>query len=422
MKQRRKACSLSILLIEDNSGDAHLITEMLEGSQNDIIKLIWRKSLSQAIDVLGTDHIDIVLLDLSLPDSYGLESFIRLNNHVPKIPIIVLSGLNDESIALKAVRSGAQDYFVKGKVDGERLISSIRYAIQRKMTEEQLKKAYDDVKKIQDQLIESEKMAGIGQLASGVAHEINNPLQAIIINLDFLKGYLLKDLSDVFVELHEVLRDSSLSDKKKVETLDALLYVVKDKMRIGSEQDNLIGVVNRTLQGAERIRDIVSGLMNFYRSEKEEAISLNINEELEKSLFLVSHLISGKCQIIKDFHTLPQLVANPGHLSQIFINIIQNSIKAIRDEGIISLKTSFHDPFIEITVSDNGKGIPKGLLRRIYEPFYTTREVGQGIGLGLSIAYGLVRKYEGTINVTSEEGEGTIFTIQLPVTRKNEDL
>jgi signal transduction histidine kinase len=270
----------------------------------------------------------------------------------------------------------------------------IRDITHRKQIEEELKRAYKELKSRQIQLIQAEKMAGIGQLAASTAHEINNPLSGIIGNLRILKEDYL--------------------DK----CLDMISQLDIDKFREFKEdfEKNFPTHIEDSLRCAEHIKDVVTQLLAFSRPEEGRPMEeVDINSEIDKSLTFVSHELKSKCEVIKDFQPLPKVLAHPRQLDQVFINILTNASQAIDDKGHISIKTYLKAPYIFIEFTDDGKGIPKEQLSKIFEPFFTTKEVGKGTGLGLAITYEIIKNHNGRIDVRSEIGKGTTFTIKLPV-------
>jgi len=246
------------------------------------------------------------------------------------------------------------------------LISMIEYV--KDITEQQ---------RLQDQLIQSEKLAGIGILASGIAHEINNPLSGII----------------GMAEL--ALEEDTLKSKD---------------------------YLNEILTCGKRISEIVNGLRSYSRTaKKEEFTEVDINEILENSLRMVQLANkSTQVEVVKQFQTLQRIEANPGEIQQVFTNLITNAFQAINGKrGRVTLTTRSLKDSVEVKVSDDGVGIPQKFLNKIFDPFFTTKKVGEGTGLGLNIVYRLVTKYGGAIEVNSKEGLGTTFSIQFPIRRDN---
>lgn len=350
---------IKVLLIEDNPGDARLIKEMLAEARGVIFDLECTNRLSPGLKRIGTGGINVILSDLSLPDSQGLDTFAKVHARAPSLPIVVLSSLDDEELAVKAVQEGAQDYLVKGRVDSNLLTRSIRYAIERKLTEEQL--------------IQSEKLAGIGMLASGIAHEVNNPLTGIV-------GYA-----------------------------EILMYEENPK--------NMKKYAEKIMREAMRTANIVRWLSNYSRQAKDNNITdLHLSRVIDESLEALKHTRkSYDIEIVKNFQKIPLIKGNRSELQQIFINLMNNAVDAMPNGGKLNLSTVMKDRWVEAKISDNGKGIPKDKINRIFEPFFTTKEVGEGTGLGLYVTSMIVKKHHGMIDVSSEVGKGTTFILRFPI-------
>ena len=277
-----------------------------------------------------------------------------------------------------------------------------------------LENAYNELKMVQSQVLQQEKMASIGQLAAGVAHEINNPMGFIISNLNSLKKYVEKISEYVAVQTAAVGRCSEkcgnqyilreIAEKRKALKID---YITSDL-------DNLI---KESLEGADRVKQIVRDLKNFSRIDESEFRTSDINAGLESTINIVWNELKYKATLVKDYGDMQRTVCNPGQLNQVFMNLLVNAAHAIEQHGQINVKTWQEDSRINIAISDTGCGIPGDIQKRIFEPFYTTKEVGKGTGLGLSIAYDIIKKHNGEIRVESAAGKGSTFIISIPVVR-----
>lgn len=264
----------------------------------------------------------------------------------------------------------------------------------------------------QVQLVQSEKMASLGQLAAGIAHEINNPIGFILSNLNTLNEYVkvFKKLLaeyEKFIDKTKNLKQhkdfvSAIMDVREENSLD---YIIKDV-------DNLF---KETKIGADRVKDIVEGLRTFAHTDETTMVQTDINRCLENTLKIVWNEIKYKCDIEKKFEKLPLVSCHPGQINQVFLNLLVNAAQAIRGEGTITIETSLAGSHVLIKISDTGGGISAENLLRVFDPFFTTKEVGKGTGLGLSISHGIIQKHGGTIEVKSKVGEGSVFTIKLPV-------
>jgi PAS domain S-box-containing protein len=274
---------------------------------------------------------------------------------------------------------------------------------------EELEGAYKELKATQSKILQQEKMASIGQLAAGVAHEINNPMAFISSNLGTLDKYVnrltefIQTQSEVIGSLHTTEAIEGLKGKQKELKLD---YITED----------IKGLITESLDGSERVRKIVQGLKSFARVDEAEYKYADINECIESTINIVWNELKYKATLKKDYGNLPLTKCYPQQINQVFMNLLINAGHAIESQGEITIKTWAEDGSIWVAISDTGHGIPKEDLNKIFEPFFTTKEVGKGTGLGLSITYEIVQKHDGEITVESEVGKGTTFTVRLPIT------
>lgn len=288
----------------------------------------------------------------------------------------------------------------------ECLIVIVRDVTDQKENEHHLAQAYAELKETHNQMIQQEKMASIGQLAAGVAHEINNPTGFIISNLRSLAKY--QDRLIGFINAQsETVNALDGAEQEKVAAL-------RKQLKIDHIMGDIAELVNESLDGAERIKNIVQSLKGF--SRKDEACTMaSLADCLENTINIIWNEIKYKATIKKDFGALPAIRCYPQKLSQVFMNLIINAAHAIEEHGEIAVSTWQKDKAAYVAVTDNGGGIPEHIRGRIFEPFFTTKEVGKGTGLGLSISYEIVREHGGEIAVESVLGKGTTFTVMLPV-------
>lgn len=264
-------------------------------------------------------------------------------------------------------------------------------------------------KNMEMMLLRSEKMASIGTLAAGVAHEINNPIGYISNNLRMMERYSVK-LNDFYREL-----DNQISVKSQKQKLNNL----SEQYDINFCLEDLKDALSESIEGAGKVKRIVSDLRDFSRSEKQEIKLTNLNEEIEKTVNILANELKYKAELEKDFGDIPKIECDPVRLNQVFINILINSIQAIEDRGKIKIKTWKVNESILIQFSDSGIGISPENIGKIFDAFYTTKDPGKGTGLGLAVSYKIIQEHNGIINVESEVGKGTTFTIQLPVKLKD---
>ena len=289
-----------------------------------------------------------------------------------------------------------------------------------KESNEELNTTLDHLKQTQSQLVDSEKMASLGQLTAGIAHEINNPINFVTSNVAPLKrdvGMLIDVISTI-----EGVGLSSKSNEEKIKEIEDYKEEMDfDYLKI--EIDHLLKGIH---EGASRTADIVKGLRIFSRVDEDDLKRADINEGLDSTLIITNNLLNNRINVVRDYGNLPSIECYPGKLNQVFLNIISNSVHAINEKygdatgGEIKIATHNDEENVYVKISDNGTGMNETTMKKIFEPFFTTKEVGEGTGLGMSIAYNTIKKHNGKIDMVSTLGEGTEFTIKLPKIHKLE--
>lgn len=271
-----------------------------------------------------------------------------------------------------------------------------------------LEEAHMELKASHARVLQQEKMASIGQLSAGVAHEINNPIGFISSNLVTLRKYSSRlveylGLQDkLWLEKGKNEIGEELSEKRKKLKLD---YIARD----------LEDLISESLDGADRVKQIVLDLKGFARADEKDCTEVDLHECLESTLNIARNEIKYKATVDKDYGHLPRIKCYPQQINQVFMNLLVNAAQAINDQGAITIKTWNGDGRVHVSVSDNGCGIPEDVQKRIFEPFFTTKDVGKGTGLGLSISYDIIKKHHGEITIESDPGNGTTFTVHLPL-------
>ena len=379
---------LRILLIEDNLTDVALVKEMLKESstkdpESPLYDIICAGSLAAAGPHWKYNH-DLVLLNLSLPDSRGMATFMRVQAFAGDAPIVVLSGLDDYPMALEAVRKGAQDYLVKWQMDFRTLSRILQYAIQRKKGELEILHANEENRKPMgdqsdhsevslDKRRLSERLVTIGQLATGVVHELNNPLSLIL-------GFT----------------QSMIRHPDPVELLHTLKSIERETIRC---------------------RMLIQQLLVFSRYRKEAMSVKDPKTVVETALALVETQVrTRKVKLEKHIsEVLPYVNLDTGQLQQAIVNLCTNAIDSMPEGGTLSVGLQSSSDEVQIQVKDTGDGIPQEIQRQIFDPFFTTKETGKGVGLGLSIVHDIVERHHGHVDVESEPGKGSTFTLRLPV-------
>lgn len=278
---------------------------------------------------------------------------------------------------------------------------------------EELEAMNKAMKKVELQLVQSEKLASIGQLAAGVAHEINNPLAYVNANLNSLKRYT--DYLFRYVEGIESLREMLEGDPEIQQRLAAL----GQPLDLPFLKQDLVEIIDESRDGMRRVKQIVQELKTFSRMDDAHTLEVDIHESLTGALKMVRHELKHRADIVEEYGDLPLVECVPAQLGQVFLNLLVNAAQAIRYWGTITVKTgTAGDDQVFIAISDTGSGISEDDMKHIFEAFYTTKPVGQGTGLGLAVSYNIVNQHGGRLEVDSEVDAGTTFTVYLPVKSK----
>ena len=272
-----------------------------------------------------------------------------------------------------------------------------------KLANADLTKTIQALKDTQGQLVHSEKMASLGQLVAGVAHELNNPVGFIYANFP-----QLEDCVNELLQLIEALRHLPMDEFSHQLAEQQIKDSDLDLLR-----EDIIEIIRSGMSGASRIKEIVSSLRSFSRLEEAELKSVLLEDGLNETLAILGHQTKGRIKVVKDYQLNEPVMCFAGQVNQVFMNIIYNGIQAIRGEGTLTIATRKENEWAVIIIEDSGEGIPHDIIDKIFDPFFTTKKIGEGTGLGLSISYGIIEKQGGCINVESEVGKGARFTIHL---------
>lgn len=347
--------------------------------------------------------------------------------------VLLSFALADRINTYKKEKETAQKATLTALRKNEVLITKQNKMLEQKVTErtaelnstnKELNSTLNNLKETQSQLVDAEKMASLGQLTAGIAHEINNPINFVSSNIIPLRQDI-NDLTSVLNKYEEIKEETDLKVKlKEVEEL-------KNELDFDYLKEELYTIINGIEDGAKRTTEIVRGLKNFSRLDESDLKIVNINEGVESTLKLVTtRLKDNNIKLEKVLGNIPNAECFPGKLNQLFMNIISNSIQAIELEnktaenkqGLISIKTTNNDDFIIVSIKDNGTGMSEETKTRMFEPFFTTKDVGEGTGLGLSIVYSIIEAHKGNIKVDTKVGKGTEMIINIPIKQvaKNE--
>lgn len=543
---------LNILVVEDDAIDRAGMQRLLAGSSLPLHDVVFVGDLNKAMAALADGAFDILLLDLNLPDSDGLDTLIALEADYPDVAKVVVTGADDEGLGLQAVAAGAQDYLVKGRFNVDAITRVVHYSVERKKLEEALRHSrgklnamlesirdpmvmidkdlnvvwsneatreifggdgigarchqtcdgrdaayralsciamqtlgdgqphscdvaladeggllrffhcttsvalrdkegnptavmeiagditdrriaekYSEfkrleatdhkLKELQSHLIQSEKLASIGQLAAGVAHEMNTPIGFVACNFETLGKHVKKILA--LIELYtELERAVEAADAAGGPALVAPIRQFREKMRIDAILKNLDVLFEDSREGLERVTEIIQNLRDFSRVDQSSDFArYNINEGLAATLVVARNAIKYNADVVTEFGEIPEIFCHPGQINQVFLNLLVNAAQAIesqerQERGRITIRTYPVDSYVVCEIEDDGPGIAPEDRRKVFDPFFTTKPAGKGTGMGLSISYDIiVNKHKGRISVESEIDRGTLFTVRLPL-------
>ena len=282
------------------------------------------------------------------------------------------------------------------------------------LEKEEQRKLIGKLEEAHSQLLQSEKLASIGQLAAGVAHEINNPIGFVNSNLGTLRAYV-DDLLDLLS-----LYETGSAILATVPALSAEIARKRTLVDLDFLREDVAKLIAESIEGTTRVRRIVQDLRDFSRLDSGDWQLADLHAGLESTLNVVWNEIKFKADITREFGPLPLVECLPAQINQVFMNLLINAAQAIPEHGVISLRSGVENGAVWVSISDTGSGIVPDVLSKIFDPFFTTKPVGKGTGLGLSLSYGIVRKHNGRIDVSSEPGKGTTFTVWLPVTHQDD--
>ena len=369
-----------VLLIEDDEDDYVLVRKLLSSAKSVKYDLQWAPTYEKALEAMDRDRHDVYLLDYYLGERNGLELLREMNGRGSTAPVIFLTGHADYGVDIEAMRAGASDYLVKERISADLLERSIRYAVERKRLEEQLRQA--------------QKLEAIGTLAGGIAHDFNNILAAII-------GFTEMVIDDVSDNPH-----------------------VQQKM-------------DRVLKAGLRGKDLVRQILAFSRKAGVERKGISLTALVHETHALLRSSLPSTIQMPPAITTSDDYVlADPTQLQQVLMNLATNAAYAMREDGgqlTIGISSVTFPPgsilpdpdmepgtYVKLTVKDTGTGMTEEVRQRIFEPFFTTKQPGQGTGMGLAVVYGIVKAHGGAVTVQSEVGQGSTFEVFLPRVEKPE--
>ena len=366
-----------VLLVDDEQDFLSIMSERMKARGMDVSTAT---SAKEAIQLAEAESFDAIILDLQMPGMDGLEALKALKAKKPEIQVILLTGHATVEKSVEAMKLGAMDLMEK-PADLKTLTDKIKKAQTNKMV--LIEKQAEE--KMNVQAIEAGKLASVGELASGIAHEINNPIAIMVEEAGWLS---------------DLLSDEDLANPQNMEEFRRALNQIK-------------------AQGG-RCKDITHKLLFFAKKTDSRVREVQINEIIEETVS-TSEQRARESNVTIVLHLdqeLPNVSASPSEMQQVLLNLINNAIDAIgTGGGSIEITSRFNGGYVEIDVADTGQGIPNELINRIFDPFFTTKPVGKGTGLGLSICYGIIKKMGGDITLNSSVGMGATFHVHLPAAK-----
>ncbi|MBN2795225.1 MAG: response regulator [Clostridia bacterium] len=404
-----------ILIVDDSKLNRVYAKNFVENSTIEA-EILLAADGQEALDILNSNTIDVVLLDIVMPVMNGLETLkqIRLNKSWDHVKVLMYSSITEQEMLRACFELGASD-FIHKPIEEVEFISRLRNAIRQKNNELALKNYIEEIEKQKSiimetnvHLIQAEKMAAIGQLAAGVAHEINNPIGFVLSNFEVLKDYM-KDL----YEFYE--RSVFLNHHQSEITQD-------DEEDINEVFEDIANIFEETKIGLDRVTQIVKSLRNFSRIDLTQELDYyDLNEGLKDTLIVANNNIKYNAYVNVEYGDIPQIMAIGSEINQVILNLVLNAVDSIREKngnemGHLYLKTYKKNNYIVLSVLDYGIGIADEHIKDLFNPFFTTKDVGQGMGLGLSVSYDIVvNKHKGKFEVESDEESGTEFRMYLPI-------
>ena len=390
---------IRVLLIEDSATARQVVSAMLRDDPHAAFSLHACDNLTAATAHLRDQAVDVVILDLTLPESTGVETVTRVREVDREVPLVVFTGCDDESLAMAAMHLGADDYLVKQEVrQGSLLTRTLRYAVEKKRARIALDRYAVEMERLAEararQLLHQDRLATLGTMSAGLAHEIKSPLSFVAGNLQTLQSW--------WPDVRACLADCRARGFGDGEDLAYLT-------------DEIPAMLADISSGVDRIVAISDGLKSFSRKNPGEKSLADPEDLVEHALLLCQNVLKYGIEVRRDFGLAGREVhVQPQQIVQVFVNLINNAAQAMDGRGVITVTTRPDGDGVAITVADDGPGIPDGTLQSIWDPFFTTKPAELGTGLGLAICREIVTAHGGTLEAESPAGGGARFTLGLP--------
>jgi len=416
-----KTTGQEVLVVDDEFDSVKPLIRILE---KEGCKPHYVADAAGAIRALEQVAPDLIIIDVLLGRDNGFDLFVKLRELPPTadVPILFLSGLDQVDATVAGLNLGAHDFITKPynlREIAARINLQLRLREHEKLLKrrnEELSKAYDELRAAQAAAIQAEKLAAIGRLSAGIAHEMSTPLSFVISNLKMLRTYLgtINEMVGAYQGLAEACAGGADASVQAREVL-----ALRERLGLQQTLRELSDLSRDCVEGAEAIAKIANDLREFSREEYEDLVSADINVLVDKALTLLRNELGTRIRVEREAGAPPLLPCLPGRVTQLLLIILVNAIQAIdpRREGLIRIRTQADADHLTLTITDNGCGIPADVLPHIFEPFYTTKPSESGTGLGLSIARKIMDFHGGRVVIASEPGRGTEVTLVFPLKR-----
>jgi signal transduction histidine kinase len=383
-----------VAIVDDQQSNRLVFGKML----TDHYQVSMFESAEDIFEAYKTGEVwDIILSDLHMAGKTGKDVILFFSDKT--IPVMIITADSERRVESELLSCGATDFVTK-PVHPEVLLN--RIAIQIRLREQSAR-----ISATQEQLIQSEKLAALGQLAAGVAHEINNPVGFVSSNMNLISRYISK--------LNDELDHFKGMCEQEESGASILLYASwSAQSKLTDHLSSLTELASESLEGLARVRDIVKDLKEYSHTGDARFELADINSMLKSSVNLLRNEIKYKAEVKWQLTDIPKVDCITSQLGQVFVNIIVNACQAIEEFGVITITTKAKANEIEITISDNGCGMSMKTIKKVFDPFFTTKPVGKGTGIGLAITRSIIDRHSGSIQVASEVGKGTTFSIRIP--------